>query len=321
MATEFSTKLELVLKALTLSRGRLASELGVDKSLVGRWAAGSVRPSAHNLSGLTALIANRRPGFTLLDWDRDLEGLAGVFGVDAAALPPPASSPAGAAGAGGMRFLADAMNARETLESGSIYEGLYAWFSMSSTLNNGAPVLMAQILWAADGRLLGRRAMSNLWIDMQVMILRQKLWMTGESTDGRTGMLYEAFNGAGMHRAMVLDGLGIGAAGDRNMTLTAGKMLLLRVADLTGDHAVDMARFEAMSARIGGADRWETAARLLPARFAHVLDNGAGFRRAEGPDHSLRIDQAESVSSSDLELGDDAFPSPELCAYFGFDPA
>lgn len=46
VATAFSRKLDLVLKALSLSRGRLAAQLGVDKSLAGRWASGAVTPSA-----------------------------------------------------------------------------------------------------------------------------------------------------------------------------------------------------------------------------------------------------------------------------------
>lgn len=81
----FSTNLRLVLKALSMSRGRLASELGVDKSLVGRWASGAVSPSAHNLERLTHLIAERRAGFTLLDWEREPADLAEMFGVAAPA--------------------------------------------------------------------------------------------------------------------------------------------------------------------------------------------------------------------------------------------
>lgn len=71
----FGDKLGLVLKALTLSNGRVAAELAVDKSLVGRWVAGTVRPSSHNLGRLTALLAQRLPGLTLLDWDRTIAEL------------------------------------------------------------------------------------------------------------------------------------------------------------------------------------------------------------------------------------------------------
>ena len=42
-------------------------------------------PSDHNLANLTRLIASKTPGFTMLDWDRDVAGLAAVFGVDAPA--------------------------------------------------------------------------------------------------------------------------------------------------------------------------------------------------------------------------------------------
>ena len=42
----FSSKLQLVLKALSVSRGRLAAEIGVDKSLAGRWCSGAVRPGS-----------------------------------------------------------------------------------------------------------------------------------------------------------------------------------------------------------------------------------------------------------------------------------
>ena len=53
MSELFSEKLSFVLKALSLSRGALASELNVDKSLVGRWARGSVTPSRQNLARLS----------------------------------------------------------------------------------------------------------------------------------------------------------------------------------------------------------------------------------------------------------------------------
>ena len=82
MSETFAKKLELVLKVLSMSRSRLAADLGVDKSVVGRWVSGAVQPSAHNLSLLSALIAERIPGFTALDWDRSLEAFAELLGAD-----------------------------------------------------------------------------------------------------------------------------------------------------------------------------------------------------------------------------------------------
>ena len=75
MATgDFAQKLGLVLKAINLSRGRLAQTAGVDKSVVSRWASGVQVPSDHNLSLLTKAVARHRPGFERRDWDLDAEG-------------------------------------------------------------------------------------------------------------------------------------------------------------------------------------------------------------------------------------------------------
>ena len=88
---DFPRKLDLILKAFSLSRGRLAADLGVAKPLVSRWASGVNAPADHNLMALTKLITTRRDGFTLLDWDRDFDDLAAEFGVQP---KPKADTPA-----------------------------------------------------------------------------------------------------------------------------------------------------------------------------------------------------------------------------------
>jgi adenylate cyclase len=99
MATrDFAQKLGLVLKAINLSRGRLAQRAGVHKSMVSRWASGVQAPSDHNLSLLTEAIARHRPGFERRDWDLDAErferklddlnaGASSVEGPSIAVLP------------------------------------------------------------------------------------------------------------------------------------------------------------------------------------------------------------------------------------------
>ena len=62
MAEPFSAKLSFALKALSLSRGALAAELGVNKSMVGRWVSGAAKPSAHNLARLSEHVARRLDG-------------------------------------------------------------------------------------------------------------------------------------------------------------------------------------------------------------------------------------------------------------------
>jgi hypothetical protein len=70
----FADRLDLALKGMTMSRGRLAQEAGVDRCPVGRWVAGTVVPSALNREKVTAAIARRVPGCSLLDWERPCPG-------------------------------------------------------------------------------------------------------------------------------------------------------------------------------------------------------------------------------------------------------
>ena len=117
---DFAPKLELVLKALAISRGRLAADLGVDKSLVSRWVSGTNAPSGHNLSNLTALIGTRREGFTGLDWDRDLAGLAALFGGGARG-----ASVAEGTGPAGLALKGLPVARKETAARGRAYEGFW----------------------------------------------------------------------------------------------------------------------------------------------------------------------------------------------------
>src|SRR5215510_4036044 len=99
MATgDFAQKLGLVLKAINLSRGRLAQTAGVDKSVVSRWVSGVQVPSDHSLSLLTEAVARHRPGFERRDWDLDTRqftnridalnaGAPGLDGPSIAVLP------------------------------------------------------------------------------------------------------------------------------------------------------------------------------------------------------------------------------------------
>jgi TolB-like protein/Flp pilus assembly protein TadD len=73
VAPDFATKLGLLLKAHNLSRARLAQTIGIDKSVVSRWASGIQVPTDHNLSLLTQVIAKLRPGFGRFDWDIDVD--------------------------------------------------------------------------------------------------------------------------------------------------------------------------------------------------------------------------------------------------------
>jgi hypothetical protein len=73
---DFAQKLSLVLTTFNFSRGRLAQTVGVDKSVVSRWASGVQVPSDHNLSLLTEAVARHQPSFARRDWDLDADAFA-----------------------------------------------------------------------------------------------------------------------------------------------------------------------------------------------------------------------------------------------------
>jgi TolB-like protein len=93
---DFADKLGLALKAFNLSRGRLAQTLGIDKSVVSRWASGVQAPSDHNLSLLTEALARHKADFSRGYWDLDTASLAARLGLAPAPAVPPAASPAAA---------------------------------------------------------------------------------------------------------------------------------------------------------------------------------------------------------------------------------
>jgi transcriptional regulator with XRE-family HTH domain len=82
---DFSRKLDIALKALDLSRTRLAKLVGVDKSVASRWVSGASVPSAANLRALTNTLKKQLPGLSLADWELGIEAFAAKLGVSASA--------------------------------------------------------------------------------------------------------------------------------------------------------------------------------------------------------------------------------------------
>jgi TolB-like protein/transcriptional regulator with XRE-family HTH domain len=76
------------MKALNLSRGQLAAAVGVDKSLVSRWASGQVVPTGYNLARISDALAKARPGFNMMLWDRSKAEFDAFFGASPAIGKP-----------------------------------------------------------------------------------------------------------------------------------------------------------------------------------------------------------------------------------------
>lgn len=240
----FAEKLDLVLKALSMSRGRLAAELGVDKSLVGRWASGAVTPSAHNLENLTRLVAGKRDGFTMLDWDRDIQGLALVFGVDAKVNGNGHQAKSNGH-AGGLPLPGLDLVRMVTERRAATYEGFWRSTRPSIAMPGKLFHDYGMIRCEEDGLLTFRMGGSGLLFDGWMLPVEGQLFAILFDTVGQTPV-FLIFNGVSLHKAVQLDGLILAAALNAARTPSAYPVVLERMGDLTGHREVDDERFGEM---------------------------------------------------------------------------
>lgn len=239
--SDLATKLDLALKALTLSRVGLAQALGVDKSLVGRWLSGTVHPTEYNLSRLTALISQRHEGFRLIDWYRGLDEFARDFGVEAAA----ASSASSAILRQGplAQFIVGARH--ELMLHGSAYEGFWRTARPSLLMRDRVFHDYGIVRRGADGLLEVRIEGSGLRFDGWLFPIAGNVFVFLFDETGRTPMTV-LMRGVTLPKAMVMDGILLLAALDSDRTPAAVPIVLERLGDLSGDDAQDRATCDRM---------------------------------------------------------------------------
>ena len=227
MTDPFSEKLTLILKVLSMSRARLASELGLDKSVVARWASGATVPSGHNLAQLSALIARSIPGFTALDWDRDMEGLAGLLGVGPT---PPAN---GAARGLPLPFL-DQMVATTSLRA-KAYEGIYR--STRPYAGHPGRFIHDHVLvrLGPEGLLLFKMSTGGVAAEGWVLPVQNQLYIIGTEFTGGA-LTFAILHGVNGVQADILDGLVLTANHDAGRSPAASPVVYERLRDL-GDSA------------------------------------------------------------------------------------
>lgn len=259
---DFPSRLLLALKALSISRGRLASELAVDKSVISRWLSGRQAPTGENLANLTALVASHRPGFSLLDWESDLEALSAKLGV----------APEGAdTGWGPLAAWLPESVLRETKTltdlRGDAYEG--HWRTTRPAMGQPGRFVhdACLIRRAGNGILTTRIAVEDMRFEGWTFMTQTQLFSV--LSEPRTGMFtFSIFNAVLRHRADVLDGVSMGLQRVGGGSPAAMGCLMERVGFLSGDPAADDAAFEAAAQADPlapeGSIPPEVAARLMP---------------------------------------------------------
>jgi transcriptional regulator with XRE-family HTH domain len=233
-ADSFAAKLDLALKALSMSRGRMASELGVDKSVIGRWLAGQVKPASHNLERLTALIAGRWPGFTMLDWDRDLEAFAAVLGAGVIAPPSRFGEGLPLPLLGQIAALTDLRHAA--------YEGFFRTTRPSALMPGRYLHDHGMVRRDAAGLLSYRMGIAGTEYQGWLLPIQNQLFCI--ATDLTSGaMAFGIFNGVAQPVAELLDGITLSSALDASRTIIAAPIVLHRLSGLTGDDEADDAQY------------------------------------------------------------------------------
>lgn len=235
----FAERFCLALKAIGYSRGKTASRLGVDKSLVGRWASGAVHPNEHNLSKITALVAEHVPGFTMVDWERDIDDLAARLGVDPRPSGPAAADPAGFETLP-RDFLAAAR--AETARRAPAFEGFWRTTRPSVIMEGSLFHDYGMIRAAQHGLLEVRMGSAGLSFDGWALPAQGNLFAVLYDTLGLTP-LFLIFRSVPLPKVTTLDGIVLLVALDAARTPAAVPILLERVGDLSGDGEADEATF------------------------------------------------------------------------------
>jgi len=286
MSGSFAKKLDLVLKVLSMSRARLAADLGVDKSVVGRWVTGAVQPSAHNLSRLSALIAERIAGFTALDWDRSAPAFAEFVGADLGAASGGAQP-----GLQGLPLAQMEQFLAVTALRGAAYEGFF---------RSTRPYVLAPGRFVHDHGMIRRDACG---------LLRLRIGTGGTVVDGwmlpfgnqlaaicvditSGALLFGLFNGVGAARAEVVDGLVLAPALDAGRTPTAHAMMFERIGDLSGDVEADDRRL----AELAGLDPVAPERSIPDHLRRHLTGDFGPAQAAQGGDLLLSLPLSRSLT-------------------------
>lgn len=257
----FSDKLGLVLKTLVLSRTGLASALNVDKSLVGRWAAGTVTPSEHNLAKLTRYIASRVDGFTMLDWEKDLTGFARGLGVEVETS---------ASDAGTQTDLFPAAIYKEGLRGAEMraeaYEGFWRTTRPSSDVPGCYLRDITMVRRREDGLMGWYTGVEGERFEGWSLLLGHQFFSIGWDPSHGT-LMFAIFNGVARQKAEVVEGLSLANLRDAGSSPVCSACVMERIGELSGDSARDDAHFDA---QVRGLDPLVPASEVPEEIRAHL---------------------------------------------------
>lgn len=283
MPADFSRKLAIALKALDLSRTRLAKLVGVDKSVASRWASGASVPSAGNLRALTDALKKLRPGLSLADWELGLDAFAARFGVSA-----PAAATEDMAGALLLRGVAAFR--RDIDREAPVYEGFYLTYNRSSS-NTGDVTRRAVKIWRDGERLrFVSSGVSSLYdVEGETFVWRGKLFFFGEMRR-YDGVSLSILNGTAQPTPTYLTGIAAGLGADALLSPNATAIVMEFQSRFSGEAGRDERTWRDLVGTARELAQSGTGANALPPAIARFLDIKVGVPGPGGEiDWLLRV--------------------------------
>jgi transcriptional regulator with XRE-family HTH domain len=300
---DFSEKLALAAKRLNLSAGKLAQQVGVDKSVVARWLNCDSRPSAHSLMRLTAAVAQTVEGLTAADWDLPRDQFRERLGIPAVAVLP--------TGPEQTRIRLEGLKYPPDPRWGTPYLGLWAGF-YQSVLNHGIPQLFVMHFAADDLGLHAAFTVGPIFGKGPVLASSSHLQCFLECAPLFDRLVFCVLYGVHQPQARVIDGVLSVMAGDADGTPASTPVLLYRIDDgiafdpVTGMEELggtvgrlnEHAKIEAHRSR----DAFAVMSDLAPVDILKVICPVVGTSRDGGIDHVLRVPAARSLAAGSLDL-------------------
>ncbi|MBV8193637.1 MAG: helix-turn-helix transcriptional regulator [Alphaproteobacteria bacterium] len=291
---DFAAKLDLVCKQLNWSRAKLAQQVGIDKSLAGRWLLGASRPTGNTLMRLNQTLALALPEFTSSCWDLSTEELAARLGVEQAKALPSGKAGNGAAPQGVGSILAGLrtfVRAREGIDVlAGIYCGFYRfWFG--SFNNDGSILRRPAWLWREGGAIRFRVGGNTAIYEGECVPTLRGLYLIGETGAFDSMILMQLVGGHARHPNR-LSGLIVYQPQGRPEVSVAGTPTVFEfIGPPSSDRAANERTWTQMlSAESAVLVDDKEARGQLPKAVLQMLRPTVGVRRGEkSVDHILTV--------------------------------
>jgi transcriptional regulator with XRE-family HTH domain len=305
-APDFSARLRQVLAELNVSRQTLARELGVDRSVIGRWLSGVNQPTNHNLTRLTDVVRRHRPNVTMDFWQRPLV-------VSNGEMRPVKNEPPTEA----LRI--SGLHAARRPEIDANYLGLWAGL-YQSTQNRGSVVLSAMHIWDSEVGLRGTFTEGRVSATGAAIAMGPRLHAILEIVPMHDRLCLFVFNGVGSPHAALMDGIYMLSAGDSTICVAASPIVLFRVGDSGDFERVGgltgiMQRLNPMNQRnvqasMEADDPIAGLAKMIPEQVLRLVCAQVGITRADGEiDHVLRMPAHRALPGGNSGLAEMPWPA------------